>query len=283
MLSATRSTVRFFSADKTVPSPIMNRLGAQVARTLLARMMHSMRATRAQIAPIVSDHIKTLERDGIVVIPNFLPTETIDDLRRRAEAIWEQDHASAKVFHHGPNTFNVLTNEIRPSLPAEMHEFFGDPRVPAMLEAAERRPGRFAKHGYMNIERLCQLGPIEMEDQETQLHSDIFFTSHKGWLYLTDVTPECGPFVYVKGSHRLSPKMLSYVYRESCGRNKGSRRISQQELDDLHLEETVLTCPRGTFVVGNTFGFHRRLRGKPGHERLALHAGMRSNPFFARD
>lgn len=282
MPSAAKSAVRFFSGDKTVESPVMNRLGAQVARTVIARMMHSMRAPRTQVAPIVRDYVDTLERDGIVVIPNFLPDDVIDDLRARANKICDEERARIKVYHHGPNTFNVLNSEIRPQIPEELPEFFQDPRVPALLEAAERRPGRFATHGYMNIERLCQNEPLEAEDPETQLHSDIFFTSHKGWLYLTDVTPECGPFVYVKGSHRLSPKLLSYVYRESCHGNKGSRRITQRELDDLHLEEKVLTCPKGTFVVGNTFGFHRRNRGKPGHERLALHAGMRTNPFFAR-
>jgi len=260
----------------------MNRLGAQVARTVIARMMHTMRAPRVHLDSTIKEHIATLERDGVVVIPNFLPDATIDDMRRRAEEIWQQNEEKVKVFQHGPNTFNVLTNERHPPLVEALPEFFRDPRVPAMLEAAERRPGRFAGHGYMNIERLRQLGPKEAEDPETQLHSDIFFTSHKGWLYLTDVTMESGPFVYVKGSHRLSPKMLSYVYRESCGRNGGSRRISQQEVADLGLEEVALTCPKGTFVIGNTFGFHCRRRGEPGHERIALHAGLRSNPFFAR-
>jgi hypothetical protein len=282
MPAATKSVVRFFSADKTVPSPVMNRLGAQVARTVIARMMYSMRAPRQPLPPDVREHLTTLERDGLVVIPNFLSPETIDSLRSRAEELWEREKSKVKFSKYGPNTFAGLNGAVLPEIATTLHEFFGDPRVPALLEAAERRSGSFAAHGYTNIERLYQGDPTEDEDIETQLHSDIFFTSHKGWLYLTDVTPDCGPFVYVKGSHRLSPKMLSYVYRESCGGNGGSRRISKQELADLGLEETVLTCPRGTFVVGNTFGFHRRLRGAPGHERLALHAGIRANPFFAR-
>ncbi len=223
-----------------------------------------------------------LERDGLVVIPNFLPDDTIDDLRRRVDEIWANNLAKVKVFQHGPNTLNALNGEALPEMPGLLPEFFCDPRVAALLEAAERRPGRFAVKGYTNIECLRQEGSPEIEDPETQLHSDIFFTSHKGWLYLTDVTPECGPLVYVKGSHRLSPKLLSYVYRESCGRNAGSRRISKQELTDLHLQESVLTVPKGTFVVANTFGFHRRERGIAGYERIALHAGLRTNPFFAR-
>ena len=281
MASGPQSLTRFFSADKTVPSRAMNRLGAQVARTVMARMMHKMRAPRVHVDASVREEVATLERDGLLIIPNFLPTETVDDLRECAEVIWGREQENVKVFRHGPNTLNVIAEQ-NVALRPELDAFYGDPRLPAIFEAVERRPNTFNRRAYRALERLVQAGPLDVEDPETLLHSDIFFTTHKGWLYLTDVTPECAPFVFVKRSHLLSPKMLSYIYGESCRQNNGSRRITPQELDDLGLEEAVMACPRGTFVVANTFGFHRRVRGVPGNERLGLHVSLRTNPFFSR-
>jgi Phytanoyl-CoA dioxygenase (PhyH) len=275
-----QSVTRFFSADKTVPSRTMNRMGAQVARTVLARVMHNLRAPRVSVDPSVRDHVATLERDGLLVIPNFVSDSVVDELKQQAEEIWQREQSKVKVFQHGPNTLNVIPEDrvaLRPALDA----FYSDARLPHLFEAVEHRPSVFDRRAYRAIERLKQAGPLEAEDPETNLHSDIFFTTHKAWLYLTDVTLECAPFVYVKGSHLLSRKLLSYVYKESYQQNAGSRRITQHELDDLHLEETVLTCPRGTFAMANTFGFHRRMRGTPGNERLGLHVSLRSNPFFS--
>ncbi len=111
------------------------------------------------------------------------------------------------------------------------------------------------------------------------MHSDIFFNTHKAWLYLRDVDTEIGPLVFVKGSHRLSLGQLGYLYQESVSRAKGSRRITPDELERLGLEETVLVCKANTLVIANTCGYHRRLRGEPGRERLALHWSVRLNPF----
>ena len=94
------------------------------------------------------------------------------------------------------------------------------------------------------------------------------------------MTLESGPLVFVKRSHLLSAGALRNVYRESCASNTGSRRISPQELQDLHLEETVMTCPANTLAIANTFGYHRRLRRAPGHTRFAVHVSLRGNPFF---
>ncbi|HYE73615.1 MAG TPA: hypothetical protein VEF04_09790, partial [Blastocatellia bacterium] len=147
-----------------------------------------------------------------------------------------------------------------------------------LMQAAEKRAA-CPDYAIRNIERLSQ-GPINpQQDPESVLHSDIFFNSHKSWLYLTDVELEHGPLVFVKRSHRLSLKQLKFVYQESCHENRGSRRITQDELKSLGLEETVFTCPKNTLVIANTLGYHRRLRGEPGRVRYALHMQLRTNPF----
>lgn len=68
----------------------------------------------------------------------------------------------------------------------------------------------------------------------------------KLFLYLTDVTEEAGPHVFVRGSHRI-PKLLQV------------RRHEDDEVKREFGEENVLqfTGPAGTAFLENTFGFHK--------------------------
>ena len=62
---------RILSDQKTVPSPLLNRLGLQVFRTITAHGLYRLR--RPAIPHPYSGHIAALRRDGIVMIENFLP------------------------------------------------------------------------------------------------------------------------------------------------------------------------------------------------------------------
>ena len=266
---------RFFTADKTIRSRTANVLGSQVARTALARMVY--RARQPHTPPAVDEYVTALERDGLVTIPNFLPEATFEQVARRAEALWNRERARTYQVHNGPTTLHILSRREVP-LDSELPEFFRHPVLGGILESVERRRGVFER-AYQAIEHLEQ-GPEGEHDPETDLHSDVFFTMHKAWLYLGDVTPESPPLVYVKRSHLLSAPLLAGVYRESCGVNTGSRRITREEVEKLQLEETVVNCPRNTLAIANTFGYHRRLRGKPGQSRVALHVALRDGAPF---
>ena len=242
---------------------------------MLARMIY--RARRPHTPASVRDEVKTLERDGLLVIPDFLPESTFEQVAQRAAAFFERERTGAQQVRYGSSTLYALKHRDVP-LAGEFPEFFANPRLTATMESVERRPGA-CEHAYKAIELLEQHDGGD-HDYETDLHSDIFFSMHKAWLYLTDVTLDSPPLVYVKGSHLLSTTRLSGIYRESCTLNKGSRRITADELERSKLEETVLTCRRNTLAIANTFGYHRRLLGKPGQQRFALHVAIRdATPF----
>jgi len=63
-------------------------------------------------------------------------------------------------------------------------------------------------------------------DPQTALHADTFHPTVKAWLFLTDVTPDAMPFVYVPGSHRLTPQRLLWERRMSI---RASQRANQPE------------------------------------------------------
>jgi hypothetical protein len=270
---------RLFSRDKLVDSKALNIMGAQVLRTLLARFAYNIR--RVAVAEAVTHEVAELRREGIVVLRDFLPPDRFE--RVRAECAWlDGQEERIETFKHGPTTVDVIEirNFSQSALPA-IYQFYDDPRLSDIITAAEQRPlGRLALSG--EREYLTQGESGGQKDPETELHSDIFFNTHKVWLYLDDVRGEDGPLVYVKRSHRLTLARLAFVYRDSWKRDPASnpsRRISPDEQRRLHAQETVVTCPKNTLVVVNTCGYHRRLQGQPGRKRYALHLSLRANPF----
>ena len=51
----------------------------------------------------------------------------------------------------------------------------------------------FSSSAIACLEHLIQGPAHESVDPESELHSDIFFTTHKVWFYLSDVRLESGP------------------------------------------------------------------------------------------
>ncbi len=87
--SPTTPLTRFFTADKMIPSRAANTLGSQMVRSMLARMMY--RARRVQVPSSVREDVKVLERDGLLVLPNFLPQATFEDVVRRTSEFCERE------------------------------------------------------------------------------------------------------------------------------------------------------------------------------------------------
>jgi len=77
----------------------------------------------------------------------------------------------------------------------------------------------------------------------------------KVFIYLTDVTDQNGPHVYVKKTHKLN-KFLSF------------RRIWDDEIVSSGLEEVHIKGLKGTVIVADSFGLHKGLAPKEGHRAI---------------
>ena len=257
---------RLFSRDKVIDSRVLNMMGAQVFRTLVARVAYHSR--RVEVPEEVANEVAELKREGMVAVRDFLSPEHFD--RVRAECAWlDRQQDQIATFRHGPTTLEAIairnfSERVLPSI----YGFYNDPRLRGIVTAAEQRPVNLTEAGEREYLTHGESGGDA--DPQTELHSDIFFNTHKAWFYLDDVRTEDGPLAYVKGSHRLTLARLGFVYRDSWKREPGSdpsRRISPEEQRRLKVQETVVTCPRNTLVVVNTCGYHRRLQGQPGRTR----------------
>ena len=276
MMAGIEALGRLFTTDKTIDNWTLNRLGVQVLRTVVAHALYNTRPI--PVSRGVAEHVRELKRQGIVVIPNFLSHSELERVRAEARVIEERGESVLTIHHGFTRRRTVPIRDVPDELVPAMHRFFLDPRLEGILTAAEQRPlGRLVDHSDLEI---LLYDESDAHDIQTELHSDCFYNTHKVWFYLSDVGPNDGPLVYVKGSNVLTLERLRHIYRESWDHApdaNASRRISEDERRTL--EETVLTVPANTLVIVNTCGYHRRIAGVPGRRRTALSFFLRANPY----
>jgi hypothetical protein len=267
-----------FSEDKIVESRFLNLLGAQVFRTIAARSIYNARSV--EVGDDVKDKLEILERDGLVVWSDFLSPAHFEGVSREC---FDLVPAHREVLNRssGANSLHALhVRKVDAELMPNIHLLLADPRLQELLEGAERHPlGPLSK--YAKIEHLMQGKVEDIADPQSSHHSDTFFNCHKAWYYVAPVSIQNGPLTFSKGSHKLTPRRLGYIYKDSCMRTQEddpSRRVTAEELAEIG-DPMVLTCPANTLVVANVCGYHSRLQGEIGAERWAVQIGLRTDPF----
>jgi len=169
---------RLFSHDKLIESRVLNMMGAQVLRTLVARVAYNIR--HVAVSEAVVKEVADLRREGMVVLPDFLPPDRFE--RVRAECAWLDGQADqTETLTHGSSTLEVvkIRNYSANVLPS-IYEFYDDPRLRGIVTAAEQWPlDGLAQYG--KREYLTQGESGGELDPQTELHSDIFFNTHKAW------------------------------------------------------------------------------------------------------
>jgi hypothetical protein len=273
------SVSRILSGDKVVDNYALNLLGVQVLRTIAARGVYNI--FPASPNGIVKERFAELIREGIVAWPDFLPRDEFERVRQECETLI-RNHSQVRVERSGANRIeklNLRNVEISPL--SSLHRLTTDERLQKILETAEKRPlSPLSAHA--TVEHLIQGPAHSLEDPQTRIHSDTFFTCHKAWLYLSDVSLEDGPLIYLKGSHKVTPRQLLHIYKWSCTRTpdvEPSRRVTVGELAKMRERRAILTCASNTLVIANVCGYHGRLQGNQGRERWAVHLALRTNPF----
>src|SRR6267154_1948468 len=276
LLTGTKS----FERNRVIGSRWLNEQGLHAARVGLAHRVAAMR--RHHLAGLVTDKDRAaFERDGFVIRPDFLPESEFAELLRQVKAyrgplreIGEGDTILRKIALD-PKTLAAL------------------PALRRVLQALEWR-GLIRYIGSRDAEPVVWIQSILRHahdgpsDPQTALHADTFHPTVKGWLFLTDVTADAGPFTYVPGSHRLTSERLSWERRMSLAApssrdpeiRQGSFRIDPAELAALGLPEPrAFAVPANTLIVADTFGFHARGPSARRSVRVEIWAYGRRSPF----
>lgn len=270
-----------------VGDPTLNTLGLHLARIAAADALFWGRRA-------VTGGTSALQREGIVVVPDFLASEEFEQvqsevrqaLARAAEVVPHpkpdgvgfgqrqpfdggfdrfDGHALNRFLHIGeamPATAAFVAKRLAPFCASE--------------GGSRPKPNKFA------IQELIH--SCDAPDLQKVFHRDTFHQALKAWFFIEPATLSDGPFEYVRRSHRMTRARAEWEYRCSVRAAKsnggGAFRITEEELAELSL--TAEPCPvaANTLVIANIRGFHRR--GSPDHtnaRRVAIHASLRPSPF----
>lgn len=288
-----------FTREKGFDNPwighaTLNRCGLHPARIALADAITGVR--RRALGARREASLRALERDGVLVLPNFLAPDHFvrvqeevrqalerAERRRSVESVGDRGFGPQRPFAGGidrwdGDTLNrfLFIDDSQPQTKAAATE--------AMKLAALAIGVRAAASRVQIYQTVHGSGDPSNFDIQKVLHRDTFHSALKFWLFLEDVELEHGPFVYVKGSHRMNLARYRWEYaraKKACRDKSGSSfRIHPDELGGLGYEPAAPVPVRAnTLVLADVRGFHRRGDAAHGARRVALYANLRPNPF----
>jgi len=274
-----------FSKNHILPSALANKIGIPVIRTLVSDILIKLRRFKNFRTKTVYE--KQLINDGIVVIPNFLPSEEFKKLKEEYNHIFLNSQ-SFKTIKKGS-----LKVEIHPMTNLEsnnfqmMKNFSKNKELIRLISVGEGvKPSEQIKK--FNLENSYFGDPKADTDLNVRFHCDVHFDSHKVLYYLSDVTEEDGPFIYCKKSHKNNFKRLYYEFKRGLlnDANKDYWRI-EDHLDKkffanyfrkLLKQEYKIVSPENTLIIANVHGFHKRGKALNKKKRAIIRIANRYNP-----
>ena len=275
------SQEKFFARNPVIGNPWLNEHGLHTARLRLAHRLAAGR--RRRLAPLVpAEDRQGFARDGFVIKRDFLPAELFHALVAEVRAL----RAPVREMVEG----DTITRRIALD-PATLRQVPAARSLLAMplYRGLIRYIGSSAAAPMTYIQTILSHAAAGPPDPQTDLHTDTFHPTVKAWLFLNDVAPDAMPFLYVPGSHRVTPQRLSWERRmslEACRRRhlpeeRLVRAIAPETLAELGLPPPrAIAVPANTLVVADTFGFHARGPSAAPTMRVEIWASGRRNPFL---
>ena len=270
-----------FRDNPLIGSRRLNAWGLHVKRVMLADRLAAWR--RRRLARLVTaEQRAAFERDGFVVMTDFLPEAAFATLR------------SQVMGHQGAAREMIQGDTITRRIALDPEALRAMPAAKSLIRG-RRWQGLIRYVGSFDTEPLAYIQTIlthrrdSPPDPQTKLHVDTFHATVKAWLFLTDVAEDEGPLTYVAGSHRHDAARLAWEKERSLGArdsedflsSRGSLRIEETELAALGLPKpTAFAVRANTLVVCDTSGFHARGPAVRPSTRVEIWAYGRRNPFL---
>lgn len=269
-----------FRNNPILGSERLNRLGLHKNRVALADRLNEMRRAVTGIGMPVQDRAD-YDENGFILRENFLPAAEFEALRAE---LYEQD-LPAREMRQGQTVTRMIPLSVGTQglMPVATSVVRGR-ELNRMSHYVAGRSGAVVAF----VQTVLAEPSKQPADPQTALHADTFHSTAKYWLFLHDVGEEDGPFIFVPGSHRVTPERLAWEYEQSLGARKdprlhhslGSFRIAPNELAALgYGAPQRMVVKANTLIVADTFAFHSRAPSTKATTRVELHGYLRRNPF----
>ena len=271
-----------FAANPVLGSPGLNASGLHRWRVARSHEMSRRRRDRlaARLDPAERD---AFDRDGFVMVENALPQDLfaalVSELATVRRKAWE--------MVQGDTATRLMPLPVSGrSAAAAARRTLRSPRFRDLTGYAAGRSG-----GYNPVLQTVAVHPDPARpDPQSALHADTFHPTAKFWLFLEEVGADDGPFAYAPGSHRLTPERHAWEHEQALAATRdgnahhasGSFRVTPEGLAALGYDRPLMPLPvkANTFLVADTYGFHRRTPALRPHARVAIHGMLRRNPFM---
>jgi hypothetical protein len=271
------------SSKKIIDYRAANFLGVQVFRVLLFRI--ALFFSRRRNSIVLPAKLESLKREGLVTIQNYLSEQEFEEIRLAYYEILKNYSAKNDQKQRSANALDFTKIKLTPS----------DVETYPVLDKIFRSPEIKASFSYLSgttinvAEIFVEFVRHEKDEYDpcTTLHADTFFPNQNAWLYIEDCNLDCGPFIYSRGSHRVTLRRLVFEYYSSVKHFFGGRsspRVSEKFAQFLNLSPTEMSAPRNSLLISNNFGIHARGIGTPGATRAAFKLSYKETPFsLSRD
>jgi hypothetical protein len=217
------------------------------SRQRISRIIAGFKPSAIPQATAELEKVHTLDTDGFVMLPPLLNASQIAEVFSYIEdkKCYDRWRPQSGEFPIADAPVDCHTAPYRDKVVIECPHLIEAANHPMVLDIVSKLLG--CKPTISSLSLWWSLSGHNEPEEAENFHRDVDeWHFIKLFVYLTDVTGQSGPHVFVKGSHR-EPKLLPI------------RRYTDPEVEAAFGRDRIIhfTGSAGTNFLENTFGFHK--------------------------
>ncbi|MEO6693752.1 MAG: phytanoyl-CoA dioxygenase family protein [Ignavibacteria bacterium] len=256
--------------DKSPPlysgGVLANVLGLHIFRTLY---MNLWRMKPKKVRKEVKEYVDVLNRDGILVIPDFFPKQQFDAIKKEFDETYSDwspfefnEEEMSKRQKDFPEYFQTIAEKITaPKTQAFTDFFVNNPLINEITSAVVHRKNRLTPHHHFWFlqRRTLENDKVSSTHSASFPHADVPYPTIKVFLYLNDVDESNAAYIYAKGSHKLTLKRLLFDYKLSVRYAKTKNDIvTDEDIAKIGYHPESICGKANTLFISNNMGYHNR-------------------------
>jgi len=272
-----------FSGEKCLNAPLMNFLGIQVFRYILARIIYNLKYLFFS-----KKKNKNLSSTGLNKIQNFLDNETFEKVKLEYYDAINDDEFSKKIIQSGTENIEEsveiksvdVNDDLKTKYP-NLYNLLSNKKINDIFNECEQKNNVKIN---VNLQQIRVINDKNIDKIKTY-HFDTFHNTFKAWLYIDDVSIDDGPFYYLAKSYKFSFEriFIEWIFSiKYCFKSiDASPFFENNKKRKKNYDAEAIKCSdkQNTFIVANTHGLHKRGEAKVNSVRNNIHFYSRENPF----